>query len=397
MTNQRDEFLARQQRLCRCLQDSGLGGAIVISRGGYTYDRSADVLYLTNHYQGYVCLPENPPHWSGRAYTIFVLRSDGSNSLCISTPEIDHTSIVSEETVSGENFIATVVQSMKKLGMVSGDVGVIGSDVITKTLWDELESEFDNVNWVDCSELLSGLRRKKSPAEISLIRQAASINRHAASVLIEKLRPGNRESDAVAAAASVISGKGAALYFSTVSSGKYSGFYASKAMPGFSTRTLEVGDLVRFDLGTVYQGYYSDFGRTIIVGDPDPDQIRLITTLHAAIDETIGAIKPGVSVKQVVNTGNQALLNLGVSMDEGPAAGQICASYPAHWGHGLGLGWERPWMTADEDLVLDEGMYLAIERALTLDGTGTAAAEQNVLVTESGVELLTGTKEGDWK
>jgi hypothetical protein len=41
-------------------------------------------------------------------------------------------------------------------------------------------------------------------------------------------------------------------------------------------------------------------------------------------------------------------------------------------------------------------MYLAIERALTLDGVGTVAAEQNLLVGPVGVELLTGGPSGTW-
>ena len=53
-------------------------------------------------------------------------------------------------------------------------------------------------------------------------------------------------------------------------------------------------------------------------------------------------------------------------------------------------------MVADETLVVAEGMYLAIERALTLAGVGTAAAEQNLLVERDGVELLTGGPAGIW-
>ena len=89
------------------------------------------------------------------------------------------------------------------------------------------------------------------------------------------------------------------------------------------------------------------------------------------------------------------LARLGVTSGE-PRPGMIVASYPAHWGHALGLGWERPWMTAGETLIIQPGMYLAIERALTLAGVGTVAAEQNLLVGEQGIEILTEGPGGRW-
>ena len=40
-------------------------------------------------------------------------------------------------------------------------------------------------------------------------------------------------------------------------------------------------------------------------------------------------------------------------------------------------------------------MVLAVERAITLDGVGTVAAEQNLLLTDTGTELLTAGPAGD--
>jgi Xaa-Pro aminopeptidase len=62
--------------------------------------------------------------------------------------------------------------------------------------------------------------------------------------------------------------------------------------------------------------------------------------------------------------------------------------YPPHWGHGLGLGWEGPWLLPDNNELLEEGYALAIEVALTHRGH-TLAAEHDVLIDGDGVELLT--------
>lgn len=45
---------------------------------------------------------------------------------------------------------------------------------------------------------------------------------------------------------------------------------------------------------------------------------------------------------------------------------------------------------------IEEGMYLAVEKFLSLENVGTAAAEQNLLVGADGAEILTDNKEGLW-
>ena len=171
-----------------------------------------------------------------------------------------------------------------------------------------------------------------------------------------------------------------------MSSGPRSRYWAGQPAPGFSTRRLEAGDLVRFDMGLVLDGYLSDFGRTRVVGPPDAAQERLLGALHAGLDAAIVTVGPDVAVRDVVAAGDAALAE----------APDIEASFPAHWGHGLGLGWERPWMVSDEPLSLEAGMYLAVERSVTLPGAGSAAAEQTLLVTGDGHELLSADPADPW-
>jgi Xaa-Pro aminopeptidase len=119
-------------------------------------------------------------------------------------------------------------------------------------------------------------------------------------------------------------------------------------------------------------------------------------TVHGALGNVIDFIKPGVSAQQIVEYGDGALASLGVSTSGRGAPGQITGSYPVLWGHGLGLGFERPWLISGEELTIEEGMFLAVEKFLSLENVGTAAAEQNLLVDANGVEVLTNSKEGSW-
>lgn len=392
----RAEYEARQRRLADDLRAAGFAGAVVVSRGGFTVDRASDVLYLTGHYQAYVYLPDNPPHWSGRAHTVFVIRPDGENRLVVSTPEFDPAAIAAGAIRQGEDFAAEAIAAVHSLGLARGRVALIGADVLPARLWRRLSDALPEIEWEDADELVARRRRVKSAAELALIRQVVGINRRAVTAFGEAVAPGRTEADAVAAAQAVAAAAGAGIYYAAASSGEMSWAYASSPQPGFSRRTLRTGDLVRLDLCIVAEGYYSDFGRTFVVGEPDRDQRRLLDTLHGALDRTIAAIRPGQPANAVVEAGDRGLAELGVALGAPARPGQIAASYPAHWGHGLGLGWERPWMVADETMEIREGMYLAIERALTLEGVGTVAAEQNLLVTATGVDLLSAGPEGTW-
>jgi Xaa-Pro aminopeptidase len=59
------------------------------------------------------------------------------------------------------------------------------------------------------------------------------------------------------------------------------------------------------------------------------------------------------------------------------------------WGHGLGLGFEPPWIGVDTRDVAEPGMCLAVERRAAVTGLGGAQYEDDVLVGPGGPELLT--------
>jgi Xaa-Pro aminopeptidase len=59
------------------------------------------------------------------------------------------------------------------------------------------------------------------------------------------------------------------------------------------------------------------------------------------------------------------------------------------WGHGLGVGWEPPWIGPGSRELVEEGMCLAVERRAAVDGLGGAQYEDDVLVGADGPELLT--------
>lgn len=387
---------ARQAAFAAALSREGLPGAVVVSRGGATFDRHGDLYYLANAYQVYSYLPETPGLFTGRSHAALVIDGDGRSILCLSVEEYDAATVVADEVRWSPVWAETLAGAMRDLGLATGMVGLVGSDVLPVLQDRMIHARLPDLVWADCDGLLGALRRIKSPAEQALIRGLAGLHAAALAKLDDAVAPGRTEAEIMAQFAQVVTAGGAGLYFTALSSGPRIANWCSVGLPGFSRKVLESGDMLRIDTGIVRDGYLSDFGHTLVCGPPTADQRRLIATVQSAVDTTIAAIRPGRLVSEVVAAGEQALAELGVTReDTGP--GTIHSSFPAHWGHGLGMGWEYPIMTEGDATMIEPGMYLAIERTLTMTGTGTAAAEQTLLVTETGADVISEGPDGRWR
>lgn len=389
------EYSRRQANFVRELANAGLRGAIVVSRGGATYDRHANVQYLCGHYQTYSFVPDDNVLFSGRAHCAVVISLSGQAILCTSVPEFDEHAVYANDVRHSGDFCKTIAEAVRSLGLSGDLVGIVGEDVLPQGYSRRLMTLIPDLEWRPCDDLLYRLRRIKSESEKAIIRRASRLHVSAMEAALSAVVPGATEADVVAAFGGVALTGGAALYFHALSSGPDIGRWTARAVPGFSRRRLTDGDLVRFDFGLILDGYLSDFGRTVVVGEPTKEQERLIRTVEDGIDAVIAAIRPGRSVRDVVAEGEEALARLGVGSTP-EAGGQIYSSFPVHWGHGLGLGWERPYLAATEEQQVEAGMYLAVERALSAVGVGTAAAEQTLLVGNAGNEILSAGRHGRW-
>ncbi|MBY6120400.1 M24 family metallopeptidase [Mameliella alba] len=392
----RKEILQRQTRFADAIGAASLPGAVVFSRGGATLDRYGDIYYLTRHYQVYGYLPETPNLFSGRAHSALVINSQGDSILCPAVEEYDQETVVAGSIRCEGDFAATVAGAMQDLGLGGGPVGLVGADVLPVLQDRRIRDRLPGLDWRDCDELLHAQRRIKSPSEQAIIRRAVATHAKALHKINKTIQPGLTEADLIANFADEIIRVGGGLYFAAISSGPRIADWCTQGLPGYSRRELQSGDMVRFDTGIILDGYLSDFGHTLVAGPSNEDQRRLIDTVQTAVDRMIEAIRPGRRVAEAVADGEKALIGLGVQNEPG-RAGTIHSSFPAHWGHGLGMGWERPMLTADDQTLIEPGMYLAVERTLTMEGVGTAAAEQTLLVTENGTEVLSEGPAGRWK
>jgi Xaa-Pro aminopeptidase len=227
---------------------------------------------------------------------------------------------------------------------------------------------------------LAAARMVKSPYEIECLERALRIAEEAVNVVVQMLKPGVSEREAVVLYEAEVQKRGAVPYCSIIATGERSALPAAYA----ADVAVRPGDLVRFDLGCVFKGYYSDVARTAVVGEPSKRQEAIHAALQAGEEAAIGAIRPGARGRAVFDTAVAAVREAGL------------AGYRRHHvGHGIGLEpAEPPTLAPGGDHALESGMVLRVEAPYYEHGWGGLNVKDTVLVTRDGAHVLNRSHRG---
>jgi len=152
-----------------------------------------------------------------------------------------------------------------------------------------------------------------------------------------------------------------------------------------SNRKLGEGDLVVLDFGGVYDSYCVDLTRTVVVGSASARARDVHDTVRKAHDQAVESVAPGVSRFAIDAAARDVL-----------AAAGMGAAFGHGTGHGLGIDIHEEPRIAKRGPNVDTsreavtpGMVFTIEPGAYFPGWGGVRIEDDVLVTESGVEMLT--------
>ena len=155
------------------------------------------------------------------------------------------------------------------------------------------------------------------------------------------------------------------------------------AHPG--ERILSEGDLVVLDFGGVYDSYCVDLTRTVSVGPQSARGREVYDAVRAAHDRAIEAVRPATSRFAIDAAARDELTRRGFGEVFGHGTG-----------HGLGIevheepriARRRAGIDVDDDPV-SPGMVFTIEPGAYLPDWGGVRIEDDVVVTETGVDVLT--------
>lgn len=382
------EFAERRDRVRQAVARAGLDALLVCSRGGGTTDRYADVMYLTNFYTRFPFIPDVPGEWTARAHAFVLLAKDETPILIADdVPKRPEELHIDEHVVTGD-VIASLIEAIGKAGLHSARIGVAGSDTLPWAVHRRLSEAFPEAEWLPADEIMTAIRMVKSPGEIAALRRASKVGSQATEAMLDRAEAGVSHGEVVAAGMEVLVTQGGILYNSFMSSGRGGNNPRSVAnsFPTWgSDDVLEDGDWFHVGISGAVDGYYFDHARSKPIGQPTAEQVRVFEGPIVAVQAAMNVIQPGVTAAEVARVGREALEAQGFPL-EGAFKG---------FGHGIGLGWDSPWLVESDQTVLQKDMVLCVERSVRHMGY-VGDFEETVLVTDDGIELLTDAVVRRW-
>lgn len=268
-------------------------------------------------------------------------------------------------------------QASAWLGLDAGKIGVEPTLLRFLELG-YLEKAFTGMEFVDASSVFASLRIRKTADEIEKMRRAAQIAQTALQETLKSLQIGMTEIEIANALVIELlrAGCDPLLPFAPiVALGENSA--NPHAIP--TERALQAGDLLLVDWGANYQGYFSDITRTFTMGEVDPELLKIGEIVRLANRAGREAGKPGIEAG-VIDRAARGVIT----------AASYGEAFTHRTGHGLGMeAHEAPYIYAENDLILEPGMTFTIEPGIYLPGRGGVRIEDDVVITETGLETLT--------
>nr|CAA9298664.1 Aminopeptidase YpdF (MP-, MA-, MS-, AP-, NP-specific) [uncultured Armatimonadetes bacterium] len=239
----------------------------------------------------------------------------------------------------------------------------------------------DGVSLIPRSGVVESVRAVKDADEIAAIRRAITVADACFDYLLTIARPGRTERE-VAWDMEVFmrSERGATRlsFDSIVGSGPNSALIHGRPS---GRRLGESGgpEFLLCDFGCEVDGYCSDITRTVCVGGEPTDRMRAAyDAVRAAQQAALDAIRPGVPGRDVDTLARKLLAEAGFGeMQHG-------------LGHALGrVVHDGPGLSQKSDVTLAPGMVLTVEPGVYVENWGGVRIEDDIVVTESGCEILT--------
>ena len=299
----------------------------------------------------------------------------------------EHLSTVLVEDTYDETIVRLMADERMPVAFEAGSVTVAQLNWWAATL----ENSGTPLRLTPTMTAVEACRVVKDEWEIEMLREAAERLSAVALGVIADLRAGVAERDVAQAVEAGLrrAGFSRPAFDTIVASGPRAALPHGRA----SDRVIQQRELVVLDFGGVYGGYCVDLTRTVACGDPGTEAREWYDSVLAAQAAAIAAVRPGCPVADVDRAARAVL--------DGRGLGHL---FTHGTGHGLGLevheaprvgrqraepGREPMPGTVPIPEHLEAGMTVTVEPGVYVPGRGGVRIEDDVLVTASGVEVLT--------
>ena len=371
------EFAARLVRAQAALETQGLDAVLLFAPESHLWLTGYD----TFGYAMFQCM---------------VLTVSGHIHLLTRMPDLRqarHTSVLPEEQIHiwNETQGSDPAQDLRALvfRLLAPDARIgIETQTVGLTDWNgqRVRAAFGGA-LVEASDVIRTLRRVKSPAEIAMHRRAAALSDDALDAAIAVTHSGAWEGDILAQMQGAVFRGGGDYAGNEFVIGSGPGALLCRYFSG--RRHLDPQDQLTLEWSGAYARYHAAMMRTIVIGRPNPAQIRMHAAAAEAIEACEHAIRPGAPMGDVFAAHARVFDAHGMSH----ARLQAC-------GYGMGAVYNPIWVDfpmfyEGNPLLMQAGQVFFLHMILMDSAAGLAAClGHSVLVTANGVERLSRHGQG---
>lgn len=272
-----------------------------------------------------------------------------------------------------------------------GKIKKIINDIIRKEKIKRLGFEAEYTTYKEFTELydmigteitpvvgmVEKLREIKSEEEIKFIKKACDINDRVFLRLVKDIKIGVTEKELSALSKYYVSLEGGDEY--NVDNIFLFGKRSSLISASPSDNKIENGNFVLMNYGAGYNGYISDFTRTIVIGQATEKQKNIYRIVQKAQEKAIDTIRAGILASEPFKASSK------VFSDEN------CLEY--HYegmGHGIGLHMhETPFIERNSNKILEKNNVITVEPGIYIPEWGGVRIEDMIVVKEDCSQVLT--------
>ena len=365
-----DEFAARTAKAQAMMAERDMAALLVCTE--------PEVRYFTGFHTPFWQSPTRP--WfvvvPATGKPIAVIPSIGGASMSATWVDDVRTWSSPQPADDGVSLLVDCIAEVT--GTSSGTVGLpMGPETHVRMPLGDLDQLRDRVGgFVDATDIIRSLRMVKSEAEIAKHRHICGIVSDAFDELPNLLSTGMSERQAFQAFRAEIVRQGADDVPYLVGATGPGGIDDIIRQP--SDRAIGDGDLLIFDTGSTFDGYFSDFDRNFAFTHADQGAKDAYRAVWEATEAGLAAVRPGATTTEVFTAMNEVLkANGSLGNDVG------------RMGHGLGMQvTEWPSNTDSDDTIIEENMVLTLEPGLVWESGKAMVHEENLVVRADGPELL---------
>jgi len=281
---------------------------------------------------------------------------------------------------------------LEKSGLRDGRIGITERRIPAGT-FGQLKKRNEESSFVSCDEWIAALRIVKTPAERELLAEAAFKTDHGLSgaahhVMVYAARPEKGLSEIIRVHC-IERGLDMTGYeaLAVGASGEHTTVPWPEA-PFFGVgkgKQLAEGELVRMEIRTCLDGYWSDAARLLTMGPPSEAQQAAYESLVSLRRRALEILQPGVTCSGAADELLKYCTEKGIELIREHG-----------FGHGIGVSpVEPPFLDPTDPTELREGMVLVLTPTVKGPGGELVRSYDTVIMEENGPRLVGWYKDWD--